>query len=440
MMIVTTERPIFSLLLLLMLTACTSEAPTSQNGQGEGSLPYVTLDDDLTQLKVDFNAMADKVRLVFISGPSCGICLRGMDDLNEAIVASIQNDPRIHTFVLQVPTLEAEEKHAAAAVSLMPGPRVNHYWDPGGRSGLEFQKALNIDRYAWDVWMMYDPGAHWEPESPPPPPDFWQHQLGGLPNDNRLDAGQFASVVRARLTELPPASEMSRMAAVERADPGILRVMQPRGVMIQANHRSRGGYYRLKTIESIRYSGETDVDGQSYPLAIETSRPHHYKRVVIYGSHHATVSWDGVQVRREGSSIDLPANIQDELLASYDFDGWMTEWKDKGHQLWRLGMKKYGDKLPWLVEVELTNGRTWHIYVDSHTGDAYRQALVGPDGQETLVVEFDDYRDVGGFRLPHAVRYFEANRLLATDHFQRIDIDTASAPTASANELTDDAA
>ena len=437
MMIVTTERPIFSLLLLLMLAACAPEAPTTQHVDKAGKPPYVILDDNLTQLKADFNAMTDKVRLVFISGPSCGICLRGMDDLNEAVVASIQNDPRIHTFVLQVPTPNAEEKHAAAAVPLMPGPRVNHYWDPVGRSGLEFQEALSIAQYAWDVWMMYEPGARWEPEVPPPPPKFWQHQLGALPDDNRLDAGQFASVVRARLAALPPASEMSRMAAVERTDPGILRVMQPRGVMIQENHRSRGGYHRLKTIESIRYSGETDVDGQSYPLAIETSRPHHYKRVVADGSHQATVSWDGAQVRRDGFALDLPPDLLDELLASYDFDGWMTEWKDKGHRLWRLGMKKHGHKLPWLMEAELTNGRTWHIYVDSHTGDAYRQALVGPDGNETFVVEFVDYRDVDGFRLPHEVRYFDADRLLATDRFQRIDIDTAPATTASTNNPDD---
>ena len=66
--------------------------------------------------------MADMVRLVFISGPSCVICLRGMDDLNRALVASIQEDPRIHTLVLQVPALGAQEKHAAAAIPLMPGP------------------------------------------------------------------------------------------------------------------------------------------------------------------------------------------------------------------------------------------------------------------------------------------------------------------------------
>ena len=111
--------------LTLLLAACAQEAPTPTTNVA-GKPAYITLNEDLSQLKADFNAMTDKVRLVFISGPSCGICLRGMDDLNEAIVASLQNDPRIHTFVLYVPTLGAKEKHVAAAVPLMQGPRINH--------------------------------------------------------------------------------------------------------------------------------------------------------------------------------------------------------------------------------------------------------------------------------------------------------------------------
>jgi hypothetical protein len=425
------QRLIFSLLVLL--TACTPDTPTSGDLNAQDKPSYVTLSDDLTQLKIDFNAMTDKVRLVFISGPSCGICLRGMDDLNESIVASIQNDPRIHTFVLQVPTLGAEEEHAAAAVPLMPGPRVNHYWDPGGKSGLEFQKALGIGQYAWDVWMVYEPGARWEPASAPPPPVFWQHQLGEQPDDSRLDPDLFASVVRDRLAALPPASEATRLAAVDRTDPGILRVAQPRGAMIQHNHESRGGYHKLKTISSIRYEGETIVNGQTYPMTIETARPHYYKRVVTSGTGHPTVSWDGAQVTREGISADLPADVQDELLASYEFDGWMTDWKAKGHKLRRLGMKKHGDKLPWMMEVELANGRTWHIYVDSHSGDAFRQTLIDADGQETLAVEFDNYRDVDGFRLPHEIRYFSRGRLLATDRFRRIVVESGPSATASAD-------
>ena len=184
--------------LVLLLAACSQEGPEATSGSDTWSA-YVTLSKELTQLKADFNAADDKVRLVFISGPSCGICLRGTDDLNRSIVASLQSDPRAHTFVLYVPALGAEEKHVQAAIPLMTGPRVSHYWDVEGNSGLQFQQALDIPMYAWDVWMIYEPGQVWEPGSTPPSPIFWQHQLPGLPMKQRLDSARFAEVVKEKL-------------------------------------------------------------------------------------------------------------------------------------------------------------------------------------------------------------------------------------------------
>jgi hypothetical protein len=181
--------------LALLLAACSPEAPIATAGL-EALPAYVTLDKNLTQLRADFNAANDKLRLVFISGPSCGICLRGMDDLNQSIIASLQSDPRVHTFVIYVPTLGAEEKHVQAAIPLMTGPRVSHYWDEAGNSGLDFQKTLNISMYAWDVWMIYAPGQTWKADSTLPVPVFWQHQLPGLPTEQRLDADTFAAAVK----------------------------------------------------------------------------------------------------------------------------------------------------------------------------------------------------------------------------------------------------
>lgn len=422
---------LFIYAMALMLAACSQESPTSIV-DATTQPAYITLDRELTRFRTDFNAMANKIRLVFISGPSCGICLRGMDDLNESIVADLQGDPRIHTFVVYVPALGAEEKHAAAAVPLMQGPRINHYWDKEGDSGLEFQQALGIPMYAWDVWMMYEPGVRWEQGVAPPEPAFWQHQLPSLPKNQLLDAAEFARVVTASLTRLPPSSEATKLAVARRSDPGLLSVAQPRGVMIQQNHLSRGGYQNLKAISSIRYEGETEFDGQTYSLTIETARPHYYKRTVTDGIRNSTISWNGAEIVREGPPMGMPVTFQDELLRSFEFDGWMTDWKVKGHKVWRLGMKKVGDRLPWIMEAELVNGRTWHIYVDSHSGDAFRQALIGADGKEMIVLEFDDYRDSDGFRLPHQVRYFDEGRLLATERFDHIEVTvTTDAPTSS---------
>ncbi|MHC4230335.1 MAG: hypothetical protein ACYSW0_23115 [Planctomycetota bacterium] len=135
----------FPLTLSCSIVLALTSAEQSEEQVFQSDRPdYYVVEENLVRIKSDFNAMQDKIRLVFIVGPYCGICLRGMDDLNESIVKSIQNDPRIHTLVVHVPTLGAEEKHVIDSIPLLAGPRVTHYWDPNGHTGLEFQETLDI--------------------------------------------------------------------------------------------------------------------------------------------------------------------------------------------------------------------------------------------------------------------------------------------------------
>ena len=64
------------------------------------------------------------------------------------------------------------------------------------------------------------------------------------------------------------------------------------------------------------------------------------------------------------------------------------------------------------MEAELTNVRTRHIYIDSNSGDAFHQALIGEDSSETIAIEYVDYGDADSFRLPHEVRYVDGTRFL----------------------------
>jgi len=415
---------VLSYTILFLLSACSPEQSTEPAFESDRP-DYYIVGEDLARIRADFNVMQDKIRLVFIVGPSCGICLRGMDDLNEALVHSLQNDPRIHTLVIHVPALGAQEKHVAASIPLLAGPHITHYWDPVGRTGLEFQETLGISMYAWDIWMLYEPGARWQDNEAPPEPDYWEHQLSALPSGLELDAERFAAATNARLAKLTPATEESRIAAVMQSNIAIIPVEQPHGVMIQQNHLSRGGYHTLKRIESIRYEGTTEVADQSFPLLLQTSRPTRYERRLGNAGDTTLLSWDGNEVKRDGAIRWLPASFENEMLRSWEFDGWMTDWKAKGHQVRRLGMKKDGDRLPWLLEAKLANGRTWHIYVDSHTGDTFRTSLVNADGSEQIRIEYSEYKEADGFRLAHRIRYFERDQLLAPDLFSSIPVTVA---------------
>lgn len=167
---------------------------------------YITLDSSLTRLREDFNANVGDVRLVFIVSGTCPGCLRGMDDMGKAL-ATEQSNPQLHTYVLYIPKLGAQAKDIQPTVFLFPGKYVYRFWDPAGVSGKRFSGTLGIAQFAWDVWMIYGRGQHWDKELPPKPV-FWMHQLYGLPNSNYLNASTFAKEVKSYLAR-------SKTAAVD---------------------------------------------------------------------------------------------------------------------------------------------------------------------------------------------------------------------------------
>jgi hypothetical protein len=98
-------------------------------------------------------------------------------------------------FVVSSSQLGARERDIRNAMQLMQGPGVRHYWDGERLVGAAVRRFVPGLTYpAWDVWMLYAPGATWADE--PPEPDWWEHQLSSLGHefaDRLLDAERFAA-------------------------------------------------------------------------------------------------------------------------------------------------------------------------------------------------------------------------------------------------------
>lgn len=203
-----------SLISLICATALLTLVPVAVLAADAPQKPYVVLDKSLTQLRADFNANVGKVRMLYIVGPTCGICLRGMSDLQETVYSKKSDDPRIVTFVVHVPTLGAHEANVAPASRLITNRYTTHYWEETGITGRLMQQVMGVDKYVWDFWAIYAPDVRWSDERLMPAPSFWQHQLGGLPPEKRLDANVFAAKVDEFLGQVSTASAARPVSAV----------------------------------------------------------------------------------------------------------------------------------------------------------------------------------------------------------------------------------
>lgn len=95
-------------------------------------------------------------------------------------------------YVVWSPQLGAEEHDVAKATTLIPDARVRHFWDPEETVGKAFAPVVGSGQPAWDTWMLFGPGQRWT-TARPPDPAWWEHQLGGLPPNLRLDPDRFAN-------------------------------------------------------------------------------------------------------------------------------------------------------------------------------------------------------------------------------------------------------
>jgi hypothetical protein len=403
---------------VLIFAACGESPDSVSNRIDDDTTPaYQVIGQDLQQLKDDFNADHGRVRLVFLSGPTCGICLRGMADLNDVFLAGHQDDDRLVTFVVHVPTMGAKEKHAAESIPLLEGPRIHHYWEESGIIGQHYRDVMGVDMYVWDFWAIYGPDARWD-DLLPPPPEYYEHQLGvssgrfrTFPKERVLDAERFAEKTLALVENLDGhgfvAREVSGQNQAELLADGteISYVGQPRNVAVRQHIMSRGGYSNLKRINSMRMSGKLTNGDRESGVTVTMGRPDELRRATDVA---------GI----------LPAKFENLLIDNFEFDGLFVEWPDKGHKVSMQGMRKFGDVLAWKLELKQKNGPAWHMFVDSHSGDLVQKDALDDSGSVILSIRQSDFRDVEGFRLPHRVEYADgAGLVIAAETLVTISLD-----------------
>lgn len=401
-----------ALALALTVGACSEE--TSQdidaNTAAQPDIDYYVLDESLSLLKQDFNENKDKVRLLFIVGDTCGICLRGVADLNDAFIAKAQADDRLLTLVVHVPVLGAEERHMEQAIPLLQGPRIIHYWDETGISGELLMEPLQTNGvYAWDVWLAYGPNVEWTGDVPPEP-DFWMHQLGPLDRELRLDAEKFGEMTVALMQQIY-AGEISERQADESellADGAVIStVAQPKGRAISTHIRGRGGLDNIKSVQSISRTGSFSSGGRNTGLTTEQSRE------------------EGLSRQYEDPEMGLPLNIETMIAKTWEFDGKLVDWEEKGHQARMSGMLKIGPSLSWKLFVLQANGARWALYVDSHTGDIVLQERLDDDGNLLYSIKAGDFREINGHRLPNVIAYHDSDgSVIATEEYSDTRIST----------------
>jgi hypothetical protein len=106
------------------------------------------------------------------------------------------------TFIWEPMMADDDIETAIIQRELFQDNRVQHYWDADKVLGkIIADSLLENTPIAWNIYMLYQPGAKWNSENFPSP-DFWMHQLEE-DESLRLNPGVMYQKVITAVIKLP---------------------------------------------------------------------------------------------------------------------------------------------------------------------------------------------------------------------------------------------
>jgi hypothetical protein len=183
---------------------------------------------------------------------------------------------------------------------------------------------------------------------------------------------------------------------------------------IVARHiEARGGYERIKAIQTLKIARTIATPFNDVKVVMYRKRPALLRveqgpagQPAVPRGVTADSAWDVVQ----GKVVPRPAHaFPDARDIDADFDGYLVDWKEKGHAVAFEGRESLpgGDVLK--LKVTTRGGTVRYVYLDArtyldrrHTGvfTIYHPADRARDRQFNVVLDFGGWREVNGVKFP----------------------------------------
>jgi len=155
---------------------CCHHSPAKSPAPAVKSAAMASFNTD--DVRKEFNASSEKVRVVALLSPTCPGCQSG-----HAVVSRVLKkfpSPKLQAILVWEPMRDGDNAATATQqAENVQDVRIVQGWDGSRNLGKLFGDTLDLHQIAWDVYLIYKPGIKWE-ETQPPRPTFWMHQLEGV--------------------------------------------------------------------------------------------------------------------------------------------------------------------------------------------------------------------------------------------------------------------
>ena len=181
--------------------------------------------------------------------------------------------------------------------------------------------------------------------------------------------------------------------------------------VIARAQKARGGYERLKAVQSVRMSGRMTMGaGPELQVKIEKKRPRRSRLEFTAQGRTGVQAYDGRKAWGlppvPGAKPEpLPEEMAGDLENQADLDGPLVDHEAKGLKLKLIGRESVDGQDAWRIELRFKSGDVHHLFLDAESYLEIRAESRRVVRGSAIEVEtrLGDYREAGGVLWPHSI-------------------------------------
>lgn len=178
--------------------------------------------------------------------------------------------------------------------------------------------------------------------------------------------------------------------------------------ILEKNYEAHGGLKNLKAIQTTMVHAKMITQGMELPLTIYQKRPNLIRSEILVQGMKIISVYDGTQgwminpMMGSMDPIDMPAEELKSVKEQADVDGYLIDWKEKGHKVELIGKEEIEGADAYHIKVTTKDSTIRHIYIDA---DSYleiqRKGKYPAQGKEIEISNsLGSYKKVGPYMFP----------------------------------------
>jgi outer membrane lipoprotein-sorting protein len=174
---------------------------------------------------------------------------------------------------------------------------------------------------------------------------------------------------------------------------------------------ARGGLRKIKSVQTLRFTGHLTIAGMEGTLLVEMKRPGKMREEAVLDGKTMIRASDGHsgwvinQFLGKNDPEPLSEDERKTMAQQADFDRPIVDYQAKGYKIELVGHEKLEDKDTYKLEITLKDGQVRYDYIGAASFLELKwEGRITRNGEEFLAEStYRDYRSVNGLMFPFTI-------------------------------------